>query len=92
MKFLLLLTALEGALAFSNHLAPRAGIVGQTLSTTSGQVRGHAASNATSVSEYLGIPYGQTTGGKNRFAPPLRFSGNVTLNGTRFVSFHSSDM
>jgi hypothetical protein len=60
--------------------------VGQSVKTTSGEVQGHAASNATEVSEYLGIPYAFPPVGRLRFQPPIRYRGEETINGTNFVS------
>lgn len=62
--------------------------VGQTVQTSSGPVQGHAASNATEVSEYLGIPYALPPVGDLRWAAPQNFTGNTTINGTSFVSIH----
>lgn len=59
--------------------------VGQTVQTSSGAVNGHAASNATEVSEYLGIPFAAPPVGDLRFAAPQKYSGNSTINGTSFV-------
>ena len=59
--------------------------VGQTVQTSSGPVNGHAASNATQVSEYLGIPYAAPPIGDLRFAAPQNYSGSSTVNGTSFV-------
>lgn len=59
--------------------------VGQTVQTSSGPVNGHAASNATQVSEYLGIPFAAPPVGNLRFAAPQKYSGNSTINGTSFV-------
>lgn len=59
--------------------------VGQTVQTGSGAVTGHAAKNNSEVSEYLGIPYGQAPIGDLRFAAPVKFTGNSSLNGTSFV-------
>lgn len=64
--------------------------IGQTVQTNSGLVHGHAASRASQVSEYLGIPYADAPIGQLRFAHPQRFSGNGTINGTAFVSFTSA--
>ncbi|KAH7419339.1 Alpha/Beta hydrolase protein [Cadophora sp. MPI-SDFR-AT-0126] len=58
--------------------------VGQTVQTESGPVNGHAAKNNSQVSEYLGIPYGQAPVGDLRFAAPVKFTGNASLNGTSF--------
>ncbi|KAF2667758.1 alpha/beta-hydrolase [Microthyrium microscopicum] len=62
--------------------------VGQQVKTTSGQVTGHASSTAKEVSEYLGIRYGQTTGGSNRFMAPKKYTGNETIVAAKFVSRH----
>jgi cholinesterase len=62
--------------------------VGQTVQTSSGSVQGHAASNATGVSEYLGIPYAQPPVGELRWAAPQNFTGTSTINGTNFVTVH----
>ena len=61
--------------------------VGQTVQTGSGPVSGHAASNDSQVSEYLGIPFGQAPIGDLRFAAPVKFNGTAPLNGSAFVSF-----
>jgi len=61
--------------------------VGQIVRTTSGPVQGHAAANASDVSEYLGIPYAQPPVGNLRFQPPVRFNGTKAINGSTFVSF-----
>lgn len=62
--------------------------IGQTVQTTSGPVSGHAASNATEVSEYLGIPFAQPPVGNLRFAPPQKYSGTSPINGTNYVRPH----
>lgn len=59
--------------------------VGQTVHTTSGSVHGHAASTATEVSEYLGIPYAEPPVKKLRFLPPVRYHGKGKIDGSRFV-------
>jgi len=69
------------------HLKKRASWkVGQTVETTSGPVSGHAASNATEVSEYLGIPFAKPPLGNLRFAPPEKYSGTSPINGSQYVS------
>lgn len=50
------------------------------ISTTSGLIFGHAASNKTEVIEYLGIPYAASTSGGNRFKPPQRFNSAGLFN------------
>lgn len=44
-----------------------------TVNTTSGLVIGHAASNRSEVSEFLGVRYGEPPIGNLRFAPPKRY-------------------
>jgi cholinesterase len=61
--------------------------IGQTVHTTSGPVEGHAAQDAPTVSEYLGIPYAKPPIGNLRFAAPQPYHGGSTINGTNFVSF-----
>ena len=63
--------------------------IGQTVRTDSGPVIGHAASNASGVSEYLGIPYAQPPVGNLRFAAPVRYAGSTTINGSAFVCIDS---
>ncbi|RFU31934.1 Carboxylesterase, partial [Scytalidium lignicola] len=58
--------------------------VGQTVQTSSGPVQGHAASAATQVSEYLGIPYAQPPVADLRFAPPEKYTGSDAINGSAF--------
>ncbi|KAJ5696852.1 hypothetical protein N7536_007264 [Penicillium majusculum] len=58
--------------------------VGQPVRTTSGLVVGHSATNASEVSEYVGIPYAAPPLGRLRFQPPVRYTGNGTINATAF--------
>jgi cholinesterase len=76
-----------GGLAHAGYLEERQSnwTVGQTVQTSSGPVNGHAASNATAVSTYLGIPYAEPPVGDLRFAAPQKYSGNSSINGTSFV-------
>jgi cholinesterase len=62
--------------------------VGQTVQTDSGPVSGHAALNASQVSEYLGIPFAAPPVGDLRFAAPQKYTGNSSINGTSFVSHY----
>jgi hypothetical protein len=62
--------------------------VGQIVQTSSGPVSGHPATNNSQVSEYLEIPYRQAPISDLRFAAPVKFIGNASLNGTSFVSLH----
>jgi len=61
--------------------------VGQTIQTSSGPVRGHAATVNNNVSTYLGIPYAVPPLGNLRFMPPINYNGNTTINGSSIVSF-----
>jgi len=61
--------------------------VGAQIQTSSGVVSGHPASNASGVSEYLGIPFAQPPVGKLRFQPPVPLSSpSSVVNGSAFVS------
>ncbi|KAL2132975.1 hypothetical protein VTI74DRAFT_3045 [Chaetomium olivicolor] len=71
-------------LASTSACRPPKWSVGQTVQTTSGPVDGHAASVATEVSEYLGIPYAQPPVGKLRFLPPVRYNGTQWIDGKNF--------
>lgn len=64
-------------------------IVGAPVNTTSGVVWGHRAPNATTVSEYLGIPFAQPPVGPLRFAPPVRYTSNKVLNAHEYVSLNT---
>ncbi|KAL3424171.1 carboxylesterase [Phlyctema vagabunda] len=66
------------------HVRQSTWTVGQTVTTSSGPVNGHASPNTTEVSEYLGIPFAQPPVGDLRFAPPQKYTGNSTINGTDF--------
>ena len=57
---------------------------GATVQTTSGPVTGRPASNATSVTEFLGIPFAQPPIGDLRFAAPKTFNSSKPINGTAF--------
>jgi cholinesterase len=54
----------------STAAAQTAWTVGQTVQTTSGQIKGHASAWKPAVSEYLGVPYAQPPVGALRFAAP----------------------
>lgn len=58
--------------------------IGQTVQTESGAIIGHAAPNATAVSEYLGVPYGRPPIGDLRFAAPVKYSSSSTLDASSF--------
>jgi hypothetical protein len=62
--------------------------VGQKVSTTSGEIQGHASSRVPEVSEYLGIRFGENTAGKNRFMPPKPYKSNVPFEAIEWVRMH----
>lgn len=87
MKTSILSFAFSGG-ALSQEINDRASnwTVGQTVQTTSGPVRGHAAYDVTTeVSEYLGIPYAIPPVGDLRWTAPQRYNGSSTINGSLFV-------
>ncbi|TVY75945.1 Cholinesterase [Lachnellula suecica] len=57
---------------------------GLSVHTSSGIIDGHAASDATAVSEYLGIPFAEPPVGELRFAAPQKYNGGSVVNGTDF--------
>lgn len=63
--------------------------VGQIVETSSGAVAGHAATQYSEVSEYLGIPYAQPPVGDLRFAAPVKYAGSSMLNGSVFVGLQT---
>lgn len=75
------LVAAALTMEYTSHLK-----VGQEVITTSGRVRGKAASVEKEVSVYLGIPYAQPPVGDLRFAPPQKLIGSGRIDGTNFVS------
>lgn len=54
------------------------------LNTTYGQVQGQASPYRDGVTEYLGIPYGASTAGENRWTPPKPTSWDGVLSATEF--------
>lgn len=66
--------------------------VGQAVNTTSGTIVGHAATNTTQVSEYLGIRYAEPPVGDLRFAAPKAYKSNATYNAVNFVSIMAYGM
>lgn len=58
--------------------------IGQTVQTSSGPVKGHAAKDSDEVSEYLGIPYAQPPVDDLRFQPSVRYNGTDTIAATNF--------
>lgn len=58
--------------------------VGQTVQTSSGTIKGHAAKDADQVSEYLGIPYAQPPIDDLRFQQATRYNGTGLIAATSF--------
>lgn len=65
---------------FQLAVAGRPSCVGETVSTSSGRIKGHASKWKPEVSEYLGIPYAQT---------PKRFEAAKPLKGQRFRTINA---
>jgi carboxylesterase type B len=68
----------------STAAAQSAWTVGQTVQTTSGQVKGHVSAWKPAVSEYLGVPYAQPPLGALRFAAPQPFRGTREIDAREF--------
>ncbi|KAN0091824.1 alpha/beta-hydrolase [Hyaloscypha variabilis] len=83
-SIVLFLTVATVALADSLEQRQSNWTVGQIVQTDSGPVSGHAALNASQVSEYLGIPFAAPPVGDLRFAAPQKYTGNSSINGTSF--------
>jgi cholinesterase len=60
--------------------------IGQEVKTTSGLVKGHAARSNPQVSEYLGIRFGRSTEGANRFMPPKPYISSEKIDASVAVS------
>lgn len=60
--------------------------VSQTVKTSSGPVRGHAATHEPGVSAFLGIPYALPPVGNRRFMPPEKYHGDELINAHSIVS------
>ncbi|KAE8441218.1 hypothetical protein EG329_005618 [Mollisiaceae sp. DMI_Dod_QoI] len=89
MKFSLPLTLAAAASTYASSVQieerqPTNWTVGQTVQTSSGTVKGHPAKNDSQVSEYLGIPFAQAPTGDLRFAAPVKYTGNSSLNGSAY--------
>jgi hypothetical protein len=80
---LLAAATVVAAVPYNGH--PR-GSIGQTVKTTSGPVNGRAASKATEVSTYLGIPFAQPPTADLRFAPTQKYKGKTLISGANYVS------
>lgn len=64
----------------------RSWTIGQSVSTTSGMLIGHASQSRPNVSEYLGIPFAIPPLGDLRFAAPRPYKSTSTINASAFVS------
>ena len=56
------------------------------ISTSSGPVQGHVASLRPQVLAFLGIPYAVPPVGSLRFMPPVKYTGNKLIDGSKIVS------
>jgi len=59
--------------------------VGQEVATSSGPVVGQKSARYPEVSEYLGIRFGESTEGNNRFLKPKPYKGTAKITATKFV-------
>lgn len=57
---------------------------GLKVNTTNGLITGHPASNISTITEYLGIPYAQPPVGTLRFAPPEPYNGSAPYIAANF--------
>ncbi|GKT43485.1 cholinesterase [Colletotrichum spaethianum] len=71
----LTIASLTGNYDFSSFL---------TVETSNGPIKGHLASNNSSVLEYLGIPYVKPPVGNLRFALPESFTSNRSYEASKF--------
>jgi cholinesterase len=82
------------ALSFPTFLACLASAqqwsIGQSVKTTSGEVKGHASSWKPAVSEYLGIPYAQPPVGNLRWAAPQALSSSSSKKSLDASKFSAS--
>ncbi|KAK1149584.1 hypothetical protein N8T08_005133 [Aspergillus melleus] len=65
--------------------------VGARVSTSSGLIEGHAAPGEPSVSEYLGIPYAQAPTNDLRFAPPVAYESDTSLQAKAYLGTSQSE-
>lgn len=61
--------------------------IGGSVETSSGLVEGHTAPRRPAVSEYLGIPYASPPIGDLRFAAPVAYKSNGTIQATAYVRY-----
>ncbi|KAI9654263.1 MAG: hypothetical protein M1831_005428 [Alyxoria varia] len=75
-----------GSAAFGQCDRVSGHVPGAPIKTTSGTVHGHRAPNATTVGEYLGIPFAKPPLEKLRFAPPEPFQGEQDIHADEFTT------
>jgi cholinesterase len=67
----------KGCSALENAVTP------PSVNTTRGLVTGKFSSIHPDVAEFIGIRFGETTAGANRFMPPKRYYGNGPIDATK---------
>lgn len=66
------------------HTASAAWKVGETVKTTSGQIKGHASDWQPTVSEYLGVPFAKPPVGPLRWAAPQALKSDAVVDARKF--------
>jgi carboxylesterase type B len=66
------------------HSVSAAWKVGETVKTTSGQIKGHASDWQPTVSEYLGVPFAKPPVGALRWKAPEAFKSNAAFDAGKF--------
>jgi hypothetical protein len=62
-------------------------VIGQDVVTTSGRIKGSAASRVgySEVSQYVGIPFAEPPLGALRWMPAKKYLSNATIDATKWV-------
>jgi cholinesterase len=66
------------------HAASAAWQVGETVKTTSGQIKGHASDWQPTVSEYLGVPFAKPPVGPLRWKAPEALKSDAVFDASKF--------